>query len=346
MENFNIAVRRAHLAFDLLVGLRIPPTPPRFTVAYIHHSGEDGGLSLEVSRLIGSDRLSGEAVDELYQQISGADTDRAKLSDASRKVQDTMVDVVDQVAISRRRHQGYGVHLQEFVEALTEHDKTDLQGKAKALLDETGEVAQDRRQLEDRLNAALHKLEVLRGQLGRLGREVRQDPLTGIGNRVIFNRQLRAAVTQAKRTAAPLTLLMVDIDNFKQFNDRHGHQMGDQVLKLVARQLATVAPDDNEPARYGGEEFVLLLKGCDLPQAKEIADRLRELVAGKRIVNRRTGETLGQVTLSIGVALYRAGEAPSDLMRRADEAMYLAKAAGRNCLMTSEQAGFEVALNC
>lgn len=338
MENFNIAVRRAHLAFDLLVGLRIPPTPPRFTIAYLHHSGEDGNLSLEVSRLIDADRLSGEAVDELYQQICGADTDRAKLSDASRKVQDTMVDVVDQVTISRKRHQGYGLHLQEFVQALTDRDKTDLQGKTEALLEETDEVAQDRRQLEDRLNAALRKLEVLRGQLGRLGREVRQDPLTGIGNRTSFNRNLRTAVIQAKRTAAPLTLLMVDIDNFKQFNDLHGHQMGDQVLKLVARQLATVARDGNEPARYGGEEFVLLLKGCDLPQAKEIADRLRKQVAGKRVVNRRTGEPLGQVTLSIGVALYRPGEAASDLVRRADEAMYLAKAAGRNCLMTNDEA--------
>ena len=334
-ESLSNALRRGRSALNLLAELRIPPTPARFTIAYAHQLGEIADLSLAMNRLIGHDRLNGEAVDELYLQFFGNDVDRADLNYASHKIQDTVGDVAEQIGASLRRRKEFSEELQGFASSLASGSVT--QGQAEALLAVTGEVERDHTQLQDRLDFTLRELETLRRHLDRLERDARLDSLTGIGNRALFDRQLRTAIAHAKRDQEPVSLLMIDIDHFKQFNDLYGHQMGDQVLKLVARQLAGLAGDVSEPARYGGEEFALILKRCDLAEAAAIANKLRSKVEGKKVVNRRTGQTLGQVTLSIGVARVRPGEAAAELVHRADEAMYRAKAQGRNCVVTDEQ---------
>jgi diguanylate cyclase len=341
-KEFSSAMRRARAALNLLADLQISPTPLRFTVAYAHQLGEISDLSLAMNRLISHDHLTGAAVDELYQQFFGDDIDRSELNYASQKVEDTVCDVADQVAASRRQSESYAAHLQNFSSALADGEAADLSDRTARLLAETEFAARDQRQLEDRLSFSLRELATLRRHLDRLEQEVQQDPLTGIGNRVLFNRELRGAIVKAKRDLEPLSLLMIDIDCFKRFNDHHGHQMGDQVLKLVARQLTTVATVGGEPARYGGEEFVLILRQHDLAQAIVIGRRLGKLVAGKKVVNRRTGLTLGQVTLSIGVAQYRPGETAAELVHRADEAMYMAKEAGRNCVIGDDDGGILV----
>ncbi len=334
-ESLSNALRRGRSALNLLAELKIPPTPARFTVAYAHQLGEIAELSLTMNRLIGHDRLNGEAVDELYQQFFGNEVDRADLNFASQKIHDTVSDVSEQIGASLRRRKEFSEGLQRYAAALAESRVTAEQ--TEALLAVTGEVERDHTQLQDRLDFTLRELETLRRHLDRLEREARLDSLTGIGNRALFDRQLRTAMAHAKRDHEPLSLLMIDIDHFKQFNDLHGHQMGDQVLKLVARQLAGIAGDVSEPARYGGEEFALILKRCDLAEAAVVADKVRKKVEGKKVVNRRTGLTLGQVTLSIGVARVRSGESAAELVHRADEAMYRAKAQGRNCVVTDEQ---------
>ena len=337
-ESFTNAMRRSRSALNLLADLRIPPSPARFAVAYAHQSGEVTDLSLTMNRLIGHDRLTGQSLDELYLQFFGSEFDGAELTFAAQKVQDTVADVTEQVAASRLKTDSYGEGLREFAAEL-EAGSDDLGARVATLLAETEAMAKEHHQLEDRLTFTLRELDTLRRHLDRLEREARKDSLTGVGNRAYFNRALRNAIAKARRDEEPLSLLMIDIDNFKQFNDQHGHQMGDQVLKLVARQLVSVASDSHEPARYGGEEFTLILRRTALAQAVETAHWLRKLVAGKKVVNRLTQETLGQVTLSIGVALYRPGETAAEFVHRADEAMYTAKAEGRNCVVTDEHPG-------
>lgn len=334
-ESLSNAMRRARSALNLLAELRIPPTPARFAVAYAHQMGALADLSLAMNRLIGHDRLTVEAVDELYQQFFANESSRADLNYASQKIQEAVGEVAEQIGSSSSRHQSFSEGLAGFAAALADGGATAEQ--TESMLNLTQEVNRDHRQLQDRLTFTMRELDNLRGQLDRLEREARLDPLTGIGNRAQFDRQLRAAVAHAKRDHAPLTLMMIDIDHFKGFNDVYGHQMGDQVLKLVAHQLTLVAGETRQPARYGGEEFALVLGRDDLAEAAKLAETLRKKVEGRKVINRRTGQTLGQVTLSIGVALYRAGETAAELVHRADEAMYRAKAQGRNCVATDEQ---------
>lgn len=126
---------------------------------------------------------------------------------------------------------------------------------------------------------------------------------------------------------------MVDIDHFKRFNDTHGHQVGDQVLRLVAKTLTDCVRAGDLPARYGGEEFAVVLPKTGIQVARPIAERIRTTLAARKIIRRNTGEGLGGITISIGAALYHPGETPAALVARADSALYAAKRQGRNRLV-------------
>jgi diguanylate cyclase len=341
-ESLASASQRARSAVNFLSELKIPPTPARFTVAYAHQLGEMTDLSLAMNRLIGHDRLSGRALDELFEQFFHDHVDQQELKFASQKVQESVQDVADRLSASLPRYESYGKELGDFTQALSSGDTGKTAAIAADLVEKTKTLVDDHRQLEDRFAFTVRELESMRRHLEQIERDAIRDALTGIGNRAFFNRELRTAMAHARRDSEPLCLLMVDIDHFKQFNDQYGHQMGDQVLKLVARQLSLVSRESNEAARYGGEEFALILRRCDIVIAEEIANRLRKMVASKQVVNRRSGETLGHVTLSIGVGLYRPGEPAAEFVHRADEAMYLAKAQGRNQVVTDEHPDMRV----
>lgn len=135
------------------------------------------------------------------------------------------------------------------------------------------------------------------------------------------------------------SILMLDIDYFKSFNDNFGHQVGDQVLRLVARTLKDGLKGKDVAARYGGEEFSIILPDTDLSGAVIVGNALRKAVAGKEVINRSTGKVLGRITLSVGVAEF-AGEKTAELLiSRADEALYTAKHNGRNQVAAAPSKG-------
>ncbi len=130
---------------------------------------------------------------------------------------------------------------------------------------------------------------------------------------------------------------MIDVDHFKQFNDRHGHRFGDQVLKLVAHVLTANVKGRDTVARYGGEEFAIILPDTDMSDAMRVAETLRGSVESRRIVKRGSKKSIGTLTVSVGVAAYRLGEDVGLLIERADDAVYAAKAQGRNCVVANEE---------
>ena len=121
-----------------------------------------------------------------------------------------------------------------------------------------------------------------------------------------------------------------DLDFFKKFNDTHGHQAGDQIIRLVAQTFKRGLKGQDTAARYGGEEFAIILPHTVLDNAVRVAEVLRRTVANKEVVNRTNQQKLGQITISVGVAQYRHGEALEGLIERADAALYRAKQGGRN----------------
>ncbi|MGB1455977.1 PleD family two-component system response regulator [uncultured Spongiibacter sp.] len=158
------------------------------------------------------------------------------------------------------------------------------------------------------------------------------DGLTGVPNRRIFDERLDAEWRACRRSGSPLSLLMVDVDHFKLYNDHYGHLDGDQCLKAIASALASSVERGRDMlARFGGEEFVCLLPDTDLEGAKHIAEKLRQAVEGLAIPHVES-KTAATVTVSLGVATTAECDAlePPDLLKVADEQLYLAKQSGRN----------------
>jgi diguanylate cyclase len=172
--------------------------------------------------------------------------------------------------------------------------------------------------------------------LDRIRKESLTDGLTGIANRRSFDAALDSAIEAAEKGSRPFSVLLADIDRFKNFNDTYGHLVGDRILRFVARTLKQCIKGNDKPARYGGEEFGVVLPSTFLSGAQVVAEQIRHQIGSAELTNRTTGEKFGTITISIGVAQYRKGDTAASLLQRADRALYEAKSSGRNRVLSSE----------
>lgn len=160
-----------------------------------------------------------------------------------------------------------------------------------------------------------------RNQLLQLARK---DPLTGVGNRRALDEKLAEICAAQARMSVPCSLILIDIDNFKEFNDEFGHAVGDQILVRLTEIIEFRIRGADSLYRIGGEEFVVLIDGQKKEQARRLAEQLRKLVEAYDLAPE------GRVTISLGVAELGAGETPDEWLRRADLALYESKRSGRN----------------
>ncbi len=179
-------------------------------------------------------------------------------------------------------------------------------------------------------NAAPNK--ALAERLEQLQKLAFFDALTGIGNRRYAETTLETRMAELNRYGWRFGILMVDIDNFKAFNDRHGHGVGDRVLRMVANTLMHSLRTFDAVARWGGEEFLCVLANVDREQCEQTAERLRRLVEESGLVE--GGRPL-RVTVSVGAALARPGDTEEAVIKRADDMLYRSKGAGRNHVVMS-----------
>lgn len=183
-------------------------------------------------------------------------------------------------------------------------------------------------ELQQRLDVAEKQLAVQAAEIKAHESEARTDSLTGLANRRAFDDELRRRLAEWTRKSTPCTLLLLDIDHFKRFNDTHGHQVGDEVLRHVAKVLTAQCRDMDLPCRYGGEEFGVILPATEPSKACIVAERIRKAIEASATVCE--GKKLN-VTCSLGVAGTMGEDDPARLIRRADDALYASKNAGRNC---------------
>ncbi len=188
------------------------------------------------------------------------------------------------------------------------------------------------------VNAKLkQRLDEIHELQAQLREQVMRDPLTGMYNRRYLDDALPREIARAIRESGPLSVLMVDIDHFKRVNDTYGHQAGDEVLRMLAGILRKEARRSDVACRYGGEEFVLLLPGMNSESARVRAERWRQMFAEMEV--RVEGAAL-RCTLSVGIAVFpEHGHSAEDLLRNGDRALYLAKALGRNRVVTYDLDG-------
>jgi diguanylate cyclase len=191
-------------------------------------------------------------------------------------------------------------------------------------------MSENVRQLEARVAQSTVEVESMRAKIDVARRESLTDALTGLANRRLFDETLASVVAGVDPQGTSVCVLMCDIDHFKTFNDTWGHATGDQVLRLVANCVKSSVRRRDTAARFGGEEFVVILPQTTMADAINVAEQIRKTVQSRKIVKKHSGESLGSITLSIGVSERTPGDTAATLLARADTCLYAAKHAGRN----------------
>ena len=325
-------------ALKAMITYGVPPTPQNYFVWFVYFSGAAPELKTAIDALI-AERASftAEINSDLYSRFFDETGQLGLLSDTGGRLRHIVDQVMKHLDSAAGDATQFGKTLNVFSTAIGEGgEQQKVRSLITDLISETERVAERNRALEQRLTRASDEVSELKQNLEHVQKEALTDALTGIPNRKSFDTRLRSAAREAREQDEPLSLIIADIDHFKRFNDTYGHQIGDQVLRIVARTLTDSVKGRDTPARYGGEEFAIILPQTRLKEASIVADQIRVGLMRRRLVGRERGDNYGSVTLSFGAAQYRPGEAVSALVGRADAALYHAKHQGRNRVSTEE----------
>lgn len=341
--DFDRARSFANQALDAMAKRRIPPTPQNFSVWFAYITGNYPELSRAVEILDSNKaEYTPERNAELYERLIGDTRSANELREAGERISAAVTTVLGLIQRAGLGTRQYGEKLDQVSEAIEKPlDAASLKSIVERILGDTQRIIEHNDEVSGKLAAASHEVEVLRRQVEDARRETLVDTLTGVGNRKLFDVRLRECMRNAMEDGSQLSLLMADIDHFKKFNDTYGHQLGDLVLRLVAKVLTDGIKGRDIAARYGGEEFAVLLPHTRLQDAVKVADQLRAMIASRRIHKRDDNRDLGTVTLSMGAASFRPGEPAAAFVQRADAALYFAKHHGRNrvCSESEVEAG-------
>jgi diguanylate cyclase len=322
----------AEVALGQIRSLRQTAVPRNYEIWYVYAAGYNAPLNKIINETLERQgKLSEADLDQIYDTYLS----QVKTTDRIDKVGARVVHEIHDVMSLITDALGMSAHYDDSLSGATEmlsaaNNRDQVKAVIEQLVTSTREMRDTNKALEDRLSMSKQEISNLQQSLEAIRVETLTDPLTTLGNRKYFDRAIAAAVQSAAACGEPLSLLMLDIDHFKSFNDNYGHLTGDQVLRLVAMSLKQTIKGQDITARYGGEEFAVVLPLTALRQALTVADHIRRAVMSKELKKKSTGEILGRVTISIGVSMLRQGDDPDTLIERADACLYAAKRSGRN----------------
>ncbi len=222
----------------------------------------------------------------------------------------------------------HSARVSEITDALRALDTSDVEATGAGLIDALGKIVTANESLQEKLTKAEEQIAAQAREIHLHESEARTDSLTGLANRRAFDDEMKRRYSESTRQGQPLSLLIMDIDYFKKFNDTHGHQAGDEVLRAVGQQLVATCRDMDLPCRYGGEEFAVVMPATTVAEGTIAAERIRESVESMTV--QFEGREL-KVTTSVGLAQLSDFDDVARLLKRSDEALYASKGAGRNC---------------
>ncbi len=304
------------------------PSPSQYELWYRYYDSDP-----DVCNAI--DRHEGKITEATCHEIYERFVARSSIDNAMQKIndhlQEALTEISGAVGDMKDATTECGDSLADMSTQVRKADSIeDIESVISYLVNDTKKMIEYNRSLEQRLDTSSAQVNILKESLDVVRHEAMTDALTGLANRKSFNVALENAMREAEEDKEPLTLLMLDVDHFKLFNDSFGHLIGDQVLRLVARCLIDGVKGRDTSARYGGEEFAIILPNTPLSSGIVVANALRASVESREVINRTSNQHLGKITMSIGVAEYDKGESSDDFVERADGALYTAKNNGRN----------------
>lgn len=299
----------------------LDPTPENYTLAYEFFVANNARLVAAVrAEIERSGKLDSRTADQIFDD-AGAGASANKLAELAERMATQAKGLTSIAKQSGRDTEAFASALET------------VPGQAEGsipVVELARQMAVRTRRAEAQLKSAQRELKSMRTSLADAQHAADVDALTDLPNRRAFKRALEAMLDQANATASPLALAFCDIDHFKAVNDRFGHAAGDRVLRYVATVLRRDLSGTGMVGRFGGEEFVVAMPGLAIGDAHRAIDTCRDALASRNLIAADEGATIGTVTFSAGLTAWAAGDDSAALLRRADEALYKAKDAGRN----------------
>jgi diguanylate cyclase len=329
----------SHSRHEILRDMRahgISLTTENYAVWHEYYESGDVRLRRAIDILISNNRVPDErAMHRLYTKYCAPVRETLALRDIAQRALETLQQVTGMLGDMQGAATDYGETLRsaEAGMAASRRAHPGENNHLKPLLDrlagETRDMIRHSKSLVRRLNHSAERIQELEQFLSEARREAATDPLTGLANRRAFDGALREQAALAMNTGNPLSVLIADVDNFKTVNDRHGHDAGDEALRMVANCLTQAVRGRDIVARHGGEEFSVLLPNTAIDGAQAVAENIRAAISHSQLTLEATNTAL-TVTVSVGATTYEAGEKLSETLARADRALYRAKQEGRN----------------
>jgi diguanylate cyclase len=345
-RSFDETLRVATAALERMGSYGIPPTPENFTVWYHYFGNSYPDLKQAIDVVLKADQaVSAPASAGLFERFFANVQENDAVRDAFARFEDVMKRAADDLTEAGEGAAAFGTALADASGALTSESArtAGVLHIVQGIVSAARQMEARSKELELRLDAASSQVSQLKVEVEAMRVEATTDALTGLANRKKFDATLREATAESKETGEPVSLLMLDLDHFKRFNDEHGHLIGDHVLRLLSTVVQQCIKGRDLASRFGGEEFAVILPATSLSNAKNVANVIRDRIAKKGIINRVTGQELGTITLSIGAAQYRPDEPLTEFISRADAALYRAKRAGRNRVVSELEGETRVA---
>ena len=261
---------------------------------------------------------------------------RSHLDSKRRDILKLQTTLAEQVLATMSQNEEFGVLLEVVLGELRQAgDGKELEDLRWTLIREIEKLTRGHHDLAEKLDSTHHYLQLIESDSRQLSDELTRvrllsltDELTGLPNRRAFLRRIEDEVARVQRYGFPLSLALIDLDHFKQINDKYGHAGGDEVLQIYSKNILSIFRHHDLVARYGGEEFAVLLPNTDAEGAMRALTKVKNRAGETRWqVN---GDTIPVPTFSSGVSLYKPGETASAFIERADKALYRAKRLGRN----------------
>lgn len=332
IEELNSYVR---LALPLMSKHNVPITPRNYTVYYTYVSGANSELNKAFDTIISKGaRFDDEKIKNLYSEFC-MENDESGLRNIRSDLHQMIITIVGEITELTGQTEKYESLVSNSVAKLSEGSSVQqIRDVVNEIVVETKKIGGVGKTIQHKLKETTYELEAIKKDFEKVKNETLVDFLTGIPNRKAFDEKLAMSIDEALSENDDLSLLVIDIDFFKRFNDQYGHIVGDEVLKIVAKNVKENVRGRDFLARFGGEEFVVILPQTPLSGANTVAENIRHFFDRTKLKVVASSKNLGKVTVSIGAALYKPGEAIETFIDRSDQALYFAKNTGRNRVAT------------
>jgi diguanylate cyclase len=318
---------------DIFEEQKINPNPINYQVWYSYFKGDKPRLRQEMDAILKDTYgYNDRAGRRLYSEYLEDEEAHSELDKLFKRLLDAMM---KKLSVWTHKLETNTEQLDKYSQDLSQSNlnQDELKSLTHSMISTTAQMRDHNQTFQKELMTALTQIQKLKRQLLEARAESMQDELTQLGNRKAFNLAMEEMTTEANN-GGPLFLIMTDIDHFKKFNDTFGHLVGDSVLRYFANILRKAQKENHTSCRYGGEEFAIIVQNSDIEAARAHAETLRQNLKKAHLKRKDTGDLLPDITSSFGIAQYRPFEPIDDFIKRADDMLYKAKQAGRNCVIS------------